>query len=413
MNKLIIFKNRITDLVLQLQPLFAAPLYFTVLTNNPPLWLSLIISSIPFLVRYRQQHIFIKKTPFDIPILIFIIGMFVGFFVAANKEVAVGTLISTLASLMIYYGIVNNCNQGKKYWMSFAIILIFICFGISAWFFSQGWGRHFWFNQWAFELFNGLPKTSGPTFNLNGVGALLAVVIPLLFSIVLFKNNIILRLVALLFGFIFLEVLFMSTSGGGFVSVVFGLSFILICWRLWMIGIVIPVTGSVAIAVFFFYDKLTWVKDAFLVQDMQGRLLLWVNTIPLIHSYHFITGIGLGSWYELYNRVYKTGQIFLHNSYFQLYVDTGIIGIAALVCGIVVFFNCSKIMLSASRHSSLFGIKIGLIGSIIAGAAMALVDVATFGVVVTNSGYIYLNIPLLWVFLALFTVAFNRSDYSD
>jgi len=58
-------------------------------------------------------------------------------------------------------------------------------------------------------------------------------------------------------------------------------------------------------------------------------------------------------------------------------------------------------MLSASRHSSLFGIKIGLIGSIIAGAAMALVDVATFGVVVTNSGYIYLNIPLLWVFLAL------------
>ena len=120
------FINRAVDVLLLLQPVFPIPLYFTVITHSPPFWLSLIISLIPLIIRYQKQKTLFKRTIFDFPILIFVIGSIAGFCMATNKDTATGALISLLASTLVYYGITSNRDQSNKYWISFVVVVIFI-----------------------------------------------------------------------------------------------------------------------------------------------------------------------------------------------------------------------------------------------------------------------------------------------
>jgi len=390
--------------ILKFQPLFAVPVYFSVLVNTPPLWLSLIIAIVPLGLRFWLTRHFIQRTPFDMPILFFILGTLVGLAVAPNKEVALGALSSTLASILIYYGIVSNSGAENKYWLWMAGTICVITLLMSIWFFSQGNGRQFFFNQWAFKLFEGLPKTS-LSLQMHSLGTLLSVILPPLFAIALFRNNTQLRLGALVLGVIFLVVLFLSASGGGWIAVTLGLAFVLICWRLWMVGVVVPTVGLITSAVVVFYDKVQWLAQSFSVNSASGRVEIWVRTIPLFTDYHFITGIGLGAWFDLYSRLYGATPGHMHNSYLQLYTDTGILGILALITAAAVFVRLTVNILQASKQNPWYGVGVGLIGSIIAGAVFACYDVTTTGTVVTATSYIYLSVPLLWIWSALFVVA--------
>jgi O-antigen ligase len=390
--------------ILKFQPLFAVPVYFSVLVNTPPLWLSLIIAIIPLGLRFWLTRHFIQRTPFDVPILIFILGTLVGVAVAPNKEVALGALSSTLASILIYYGIVSNSEAGNKYWLWMAGTICVITLLMSIWFFSQGNGRQFFFNQWAFKLFEGLPRTS-LSLQMHSLGALLSVILPPLFAITLFRNNTHLRLGALVLGVIFLVVLFLSASGGGWIAVICGLAFVLICWRLWMIGVVVPAMGLITSAAVVFYNNALWLAQSFSINSVSGRVGLWVKTIPLFTGYHIIAGLGLGGWFELYYRLYGTSEGHTHNSYLQLYTDTGIVGVLALITAVVVFVRLSVNILQASKQNPWYGVAVGFMGAIVAGAVFGCFDVTTTGTVVTATSYIYLSIPLLWVWSALFVVA--------
>jgi len=403
----------VADAIFAFQPLFAAPIYFSVLVNTPPLWLSLIIAVIPLGLRFWLTERFIQRTPFDLPIVLFVLGMLVGLAVAPNKEVALGALCSTLASILIYYGIVSNSEAESKYWLWMAGAICVITLLMSIWFFSQGSGRQFIFNQWAFELFKGLPGNSGPPLNWNSIGALLAVVIPPLFGVALFKNNQPLRIAGLILGLMFLGILFLTISGGGWIAVTCGLAFVLIRWRLWMIGVIVPAVGLITSAVVIFYDKALWLTQAFSIGSLRGRVVLWSNTIRLINGCSVITGLGFGNWVDIYNSHYNTEATHIHNSYLQLYTDTGILGCLAFIIGVLVFARLSISILSSSQHDSWYGVGVGLIGSIIAGAVFACYDVTITGTVVTATSYIYLSIPLLWVLAALLVVSNKRLSLSN
>ena len=175
-------QTKIAKTILALYPLFPVPVYFSVLTGRPPLWLSLIIAIIPIgCTLLVTPTVLITRTPFDIPILIFLCGTVIGFIVSPDKNVATGALSSTMASILVYYGITTNSGASRKYWLWTGGIICLITLLLSLWFLSQSSHRVLFFNQWAFNLFSGLPKTSGPVLQLNTIGALLAVVIPPLF----------------------------------------------------------------------------------------------------------------------------------------------------------------------------------------------------------------------------------------
>jgi hypothetical protein len=133
------------EAVLKFQPLFAVPIYFTVLIKAPPFWASLIIALLPVGLRFLISRRFFPRTQFDLPIMIFIIAMLVGLMLAPYKEMAFGALSSTLASILIFYGIVSNSEFGNKYWLWVAVIICTLTLTMSVWFFAQGHGRQFFF----------------------------------------------------------------------------------------------------------------------------------------------------------------------------------------------------------------------------------------------------------------------------
>jgi len=393
------------DIINKFQPLFAIPLYFTVLINAPPFWLSLIVALMPLGLRFLITRRFIRRTPFDLPVMIFVIAMLVGLIIAPYKGVALGTLSSTLASILIFYGLVSNSETGNKYWLWLAAVICALTLTMSVWFFAQGHGREFFFNQWAFHFFSGLIGDKGPTLSWNSVGALLVVIIPPLFSVALFKNNPFLRAAGLIAGLVFTGILFMTDSGGGWIAVVCGLALVFICWRIWMLWVVIPLIGIVTSVIVIVFNKIPWLMRTFSWDSFLYRTKEWSNTFHLLKGSLFFTGLGPGNWVDVYDKQYRAGDIILHSSYFQFYTDAGIMGIAALIIAVVVFVRLSLTIRSSPPQNPWQGVGIGLMGSIVAGAVFACYDVTFTGTLAAAAGYIYFSIPLLWIIVALFVVS--------
>jgi len=413
LSKLFFGLKKAADIILYLQPLFPISLYFTVLFGNPLLWLSLIIALLPFILRYFYHKVLIKQTPFDIAILIFVIGSIVGYFVAPNKDTAAGALYSLLASILIYYSIVSNQEEGKKYWISFGTVIFFICIGISVWFFSQGTGRLFSFNNWIFEFFRGLPKTDiGAVLHQHAIGALFSVVIPVIFALVLFVTAASRRILLSILCILMMGILFLSVSGNGWIALGIGLAFIFIYWRRWAVFILAPLSAIISALALFFYTDTFWLSNSFSADALLGRFELWEKTVPMLSDWHVFFGIGLGNWPELYYNLYSNTLsepiAHMHNNYFQIYTDMGIFGILAISLAAIVFVMTAAKVIKSSQNNIQKWLAIGFIGSFLGGAFFNMLDVTLTGTVINDSSYIYLSIPLLWLWAALYAVAYHK-----
>ncbi len=413
MNKLTSIYNRIADVILLFQPVFPVPLYFTVLTNSPPFWTSLIISLVPFVLRYQQEKMLFKRTIFDFPILIFILGSVIGLFIATNKGTATGAMISLLASILIYYGITSNSDRGKNYWISFGTVIIFISFVFSVWFFSQGQSKQTFFNQWAFDLFKSVPKTPGVSLGVHGVGALLAAIIPVTLGALFYFNSKKYRnwLTALVLFLVF--ILFLSASGGGWIAFGIGAIVVLIYWRRSSLLFLVPISGVIIGLVLFYYSNTTWLSNSFSTTSLLSRFDLWVKTIPLLSRNHAFLGLGLGNWAEIFDNFYHTTDIHMHNNYLQIYTDMGFFGILAMSLAVVIFIITAYKILRAPEKGILKGLGIGFIGSFLGGAFFNMFDVTLTGTIINNGIYIYLSIPFLWIWAAFYSVVFQRMYIKD
>ncbi|MCL0094974.1 O-antigen ligase family protein [Dehalococcoidia bacterium] len=399
---------RLIDLILMVQPLLAVPIFCSVLLGKPPLWLSCLIAVTPLALRlWRDGHLF-RRTPFDLPILLFVLGLLVGLVVSPNQAVSLEALFTFLACILIYYGIVSNSYAKNSYWLSVAGILCLLALGLSIWFFSQGQGRLLFFNEWAFKLAEPLPKLPGPVLHLHGVAAVLVLVIPPLLAIAVFKSRPWLRLIGLILGSGFLTMLVLLASGSGWISVTLGVILIILCWRWWMAGVVLPAVGFITWLVVVNYDKVFWLPQVFSWGSFLGRVDLWRNTVNLLIDKPF-TGLGLGTWLEVYYNDYAGTTTGLYNSYLQLLSDTGFLGLVALIWAAVIWLRLSQRILFSSRQSHWYGIGIGIIGSIVAGTAFAFVETTIAGTIVGSAtSYHYIGVPLLWIWAALFIVAYNH-----
>ncbi|MCL0064548.1 O-antigen ligase family protein [Dehalococcoidia bacterium] len=325
-----------------------------------------------------------------------------------NQAVSLEALFTFLACLLIYYGIVSNSYAKNSYWLSVGGILCLLALGLSIWFFSQGQGRLLFFNEWAFKLAEPLPKIPGPVLHFHGVAAVLVLVIPPLLAIAVFKSRPWLRLIGLILGSGFLTMLGLLASGSGWISVTLGIILIILCWRLWMAGVVLPALGFITWLAVVNYDKVFWLPQVFSWGSFLGRVGIWRNTVNLLIDKPF-TGLGLGTWLEVYYNDYAGTTTGLYNSYLQLLSDTGFLGLIALIWAAVIWLRLSWRILFSSRQSYWYGIGIGIIGSIIAGAAFAFVETTIAGTIGgPATSYHYIGVPLLWIWAALFIVAYNH-----
>ncbi len=399
---------RIGLAVLALQPVFAIPVYFSVLLGAPQLWLGMILAVFPLLVRLVLTGRLFIRTPFDLPILIFLAGSVAGLIVSPDRVVALGGLASTFASVVVYYGLANNQRRGNRYWLTVGALVCAVTVGLSVWFFSEGTARLVVFNRWFFSLFKEFPKTGGPVLQFNSLGALLASVIPCLLAVALFKGHRLIRTVAAGFAVLFTAALVLTDSGGGWIACAAGVATVLCWWRWQSLFALVPSYGLAAGSAALFYHRVSWLAPSFSTGSLMTRFVFWGNTLRLLGGWRAVTGLGLGGWSRAYREAYADVQIHVHNSYLQQYVDAGVIGVATTVSAAVQFLFLGRDILHARRDDPWYGVAVGLIGGVVAGAVFAMYDVTTTVTVLTGPSYIYMSVPFLWVWAALLVVARDK-----
>jgi hypothetical protein len=165
------------------------------------------------------------------------------------------------------------------------------------------------------------------------------------------------------------------------------------------------VLGFFIATIIIFYKKETWLRATFSTNSLMSRIRLWQNTLLLLKGKASFTGLGLGAWLEVYGTHYGSSTaIIVHNSYLQLYCDTGMLGFIAMILAAIIFIRLSVNLVKSHQLNSRDWIGIGIIGSFIAGTIFAVFDTTTSVTYVIGTGYIYLELPLLWIAAAMISV---------
>lgn len=391
--------------VLRAQPLLTFPIFLSVLLGTPPLWLSWLIAIIPWPLRFFITGRLTQRTPFDIPILVSIAGMLLGFFLSPDHQLSVPVLHTYLACVLFYYGIVNNSRARSGYWVSIAVFLCLILFFLTAWVFTSSEGAHTVFNSWAYEAASSLPRPLNMSPNVNVLGGAFAVVIPGLVAIALFRQRTWVRWSADILAVIFGGILVLSTSGGGLIVTTVAILIVLF-WRnvkmFWgvflALGVTIGATSSI-------WNNASWLAEVFSFQVLFSRLERWQATVAALKDSP-LTGLGLGGWWSKVPAYGMNGGP--HSAYLQLFSDTGALGAIAFVMAVIVGGKLLWQILHADKDTPIYGITVGIVAGIIAGGIHALIDDNMNVLIPIGNEYLYFAVPLLWLLAALLVVSYQH-----
>lgn len=397
--------SKLGNALLLAQPFFTFSVFLSVLLEAPPLWLSWTIAIIPLPLRFYITGRLTRRTPFDIPILILTAGMLLGFFLSPDYQLRLTVMHTYLACVLFYYGLVNNSDARPGYWGFLAGFLFLILFFLSALAFAGGPGKHIVFNEWAYELAAPLTRPFSMPVNINVVGGALAVVIPGLVAVALFRQRAWVRWSAGTLAVIFGGILVLSASGGGWIAATAGIFIVLLYHRVktfWGTSLASVVAVGTTLPIWY---NTTWIKAVFPIQSLLDRVERWQATIAALKDYP-LAGLGLGGWWSKVSTFGMLGGP--HNAYLQLYSDTGALGMIALVLAVIISVKLFRQILYADKDSPIYGITAGITAGIIAGGIHALIDDNMNALIQVGNDYLYYAIPLLWLWAALLVVSCQR-----
>lgn len=408
-----LLSERVIGLTLATQPLFAVLIYISILTGDPPLWLSWLIAIIPVAIRFWRTGRLGKRTPFDIPILIFTFGLIIGFIVSPDKPISWQGLNTYLASILMYYGLVGNTYAKENYWKTVGGLMCLIIVALTIYTIFNGNNRYYFFNEWL----NIQPQLASEIkvvrSSYNTPGAALGIAIPFFFAMAIFLRRSRLRYIIIGILVVFSFFLFLIGSGGGWLAAFVGSVFVLAIWKLWTLSFSLPVLGFATWVTISSLSKTsslakTWIAKMFPVSSVTSRFQYWGETINLLHG-HVLTGVGIGVWFELYPHG-KWPVINPHNNYLQVFSDTGLFGIIAMLGAAVAFVYICYAILRSSTKNKHNGIAIGIIGSILAGMVNAFHEVNTSAAIVSGKSITnYIAIPYIWFLAAFLVVVYYRT----
>ncbi len=397
--------SKLGNALLLAQPFFTFSVFLSILLGAPPLWLSWTIAIIPLPLRFYITGRLTRRTPFDIPILILTAGMLLGFFLSPDHQLRLTVMHTYLACVLFYYGIVNNSRARLGYWVSIVVFLCLILLVLTVWVFMGGLGRRVMFNSWAYELASPLTGALGMPVNMNVIGAALAVVIPGLVAVALFRQRTWVRWSAGTLAVIFGGILVLSASGGGWIAATAGIFIVLLYHRartFWVTSLASVVAVAATLPIWY---NTTWIKAVFPILSLSGRLERWQATIVALKDYP-LAGLGLGSWWSRVPAYGMSGGP--HNAYLQLVSDTGALGLIALVLAVIIGVKLFRQILYADKDSPIYGITIGITAGLIAGGIHALIDDNMSVLIQIGNDYLYYAVPLLWLWAALLVVSCQR-----
>ncbi len=398
----------LTEAVLAAQPLLAALPFLYVLLGWPSFKLAWLLALLPVGVRLVATRRLSRRTPFDIPIAIFALGLGAGVLLSPARGMSLLAAQTFLSCILIYYGLVNNSTRPGYYWQGVGLAYVTGALLIAMSYFAVGRDTlHIFFNTWVFRLADALPKLGGSLTDLQVTDGALVPLVPLMLALVLCGRSVWQRLcfgLALLF---FLGLLILSASGRGWLALLIGFSVVFFYFRPGRVWWLFPLysAGTLAFTAASFH-RLDWLQQVLPTHALSGALSLWRQVLALLKWPH-IAGLGLGTWPVAYQKAYGGNGTALYSSYLELLADMGVFGLAALLAGGWALARLCLGLYRAERDSPWFGVAVGLLGGVAAGAVQALFEVTT-GTFRSGEVGQYLGLPLLWGWGALLVVSLDH-----
>ena len=386
--------GKVGKALLLVQPFLAFLVFLSVLTGDPPLWVSWLVVLLPLSFRIYLKERLLPVTRFDLSILVLTAGMILGFIVRPSAY-AVTALNTYFAGLLLYYGLVANSRAAKSYWVALGAFLFLVFVSLAVMVFASGVGKQVSFNMWAYKLGHNLHFLNRMNMNSNVPGFVFAVSLPVFLAIAIFPQKLVFRLFAGTAAIISAVFLALSASGGAWISAMFGLLIVILVRgvKVW-----VPVLGSFAIILLATVGY--WI--VFHYQNIIERETYWRATVTALAK-HPIFGLGLGAWWTTVQTDITPGGP--HSTYLQLYSDCGVLGLIALLLMFVALIILVLKILRYRRDSLYFGLGIGLLAGIVVMGGDAFIDNTFVVLTPVGKGFICFTAPFIWVALALFTIA--------
>lgn len=315
-------------------------------------WVALIIAFVPLLLNYVKQHRIRMPTPFDVPILVFMIAVLVGMMVSVETSLSLVAFESCVVMILLYYTIVNY-PYPRAAQVSIISVLILLPAIMAPLIISP---HYLSFSSLINSRFSGdLPVISNQYFGL---------IWPLFMTAVIFLG-------------------LMVVNKGLLSRLIYGLGS----------------AGAIIAIVLVGRSSFARLLSG---ESIKARIPVLQATIEMIKE-HPATGIGFGCWPVAYNHGTvppTSGYVFAmpHNAYLDLYVHTGIIGLVAAILAAIVVVRLGVDILRSSYKPFWSGFGRGLLLLIIAISLLAFIESFPFGIGISGAkGYHYIISYCPWL----------------
>jgi len=345
--------ERCADLLLAVEPIWvllaAAFVYLSHLlelgTALP--WIGLALAVLPFPVRRIRQGYLRLSTDFDLPLSLLIGGALFGLIVSPKFDLSLGAFQCMLAVSLVYYSAVNLPQLASMMkWLIAAGLLGVLGNVIFV----------------CIEVAGASDGSASAGSTYHGLALALLIVAAILTGVAVFGSR-------------------------GRVRVAIGL--LSLCLY---VVIIVLVQESVP-------RLFTW-------ETVSGRLPRWGTTIDMLMDSPF-TGVGLGCWAYVYHGTeVLTHPTHVHNSYLELYANTGILGALSLVLLLAIALKVGVDIIRSSRDHPWYGFGIGVLIACVATLLVGVVESAPIGVpLVGADDYSYIISPAPWILVALLAIS--------
>jgi hypothetical protein len=310
-------------------------------------WVALAIAALPLLIRWIRRGALHLKTPFDLPIALFLVAAVVGLAVSPRETISLGAFQCILAVSMFYYSWVNHPQLASwARWSIPAGFLAVLGYALSV----------------AVESSGSSGEAGSADCTYHGLALCLLIIAVICVGIVAFGRGARTRVAAAL------TCLFL------FVAVFL------------LVGDSLPRLFS-------------W-------ESVDGRLPRWGTTVDMLGDSPF-SGLGLGCWAFAYHGSEVIAHpTHVHNAYLELCANTGLLGVGAFTLSLAIGLRLALDIIKCPRSHPWRGFGVGVVLACLATLLVGVLESAPVGVprVVTDD-YRYIISPIPWILGGLLVTA--------
>lgn len=352
---------------------------------------ALAVLAIPtlWIVHRLARGTFFTPTPLDVPILLLMATLPVGWWAAALPDLALPYLIRYLVAVALFYALVNTFSAATAKQVVLAGVAAMVATGLLAILSAVGmafsgakllpadWTQHIP------RLINAFWNPHG--FHPNIVGGFLAMAVPITAAYASIGGSLKRRVAA---GFILaieVVVLILTQSRGAILGFVAGLLVVAVSRsrRWWWLVAALSVTAIAVISLYGPQSTMELVLGggaAGVVRSAQSRIELYSRGIYMLQDFPF-TGVGLGMFPKVLSILYplflvdpSTEFPHVHNLYLQVGIDHGLPGLVAYLALVILLAVLGAQTVRRSRGQPWEPLAIGLLAGFAAYLTHGMVD---------------------------------------